>query len=421
MKKNLVIRKFQDIYSMLSGKKISSESKLDFHIEDLFYERYYMCEMLKAYFAGCTIIFGIAEYELGKNNSDKFYSLLYLCSIFTIFLWLNIFLQELMEFRHEKVLNIYSKSENFLSIGNIYSIGIKFLLSLFHPNPIFNNKSFTFYNEIVDMTYTMRINDFFLIASFIRFYFIIRFMLYIQGFMSNTSNRVCKTYFFEKNFSFGFRSAFASSPLIYLAGMIFMAILCFSYSLKIFERDIQPSLDNLWNCIWLIMITFPTVGYGDMVPKSIFGRAICMVTCVIGLFFFSMIIVCVMNFMIMNKAEKNAQKILDRSSNINNLKESAKKVINVFRKISQSKYNLNKTMAYQTKYYLDLKLSLKDFYSNSEEYSFFNNDEDKDFRRLFVLLTCILTNYEKLRDKHEYLEKEFKIIKDKLIEINNNY
>ena len=104
-----------------------------------------------------------------------------------------------------------------------------------------------------------------------------------------------------------------------------------------------------------------------------------------------------------------------RNSNINNLKESAKKVINVFRKISQSKYNLNKTMAYQTKYYLDLKLSLKDFYSNSEEYSFFNNDEDKDFRRLFVLLTCILTNYEKLRDKHEYLEKEFKIIKDKLI------
>jgi len=40
---------------------------------------------------------------------------------------------------------------------------------------------------------------------------------------------------------------------------------------------------NLWNCVYFIVVTMTTLGYGDISPKSYVGKFIAMVTVVVGL------------------------------------------------------------------------------------------------------------------------------------------
>ena len=416
MRKNIVRKKFHEIYSTLSGRKITSESKLDFHMEDQYYERFYVCEMLNAYFAGFSIIFGIIYFESDSSENSKLF--LYLCTIFSILLWLNIILQQLMQFAFEKNLGIYLNSETLISSGKFYKLLIEVIITIFHPNPAFEQIRFSSFNDVVNKDYSLKYNDIFLILSFLRFYYILRLIIYANGYLSTTTNRLCKTFFFYNKFPFALKSALASNPIIYLSSIFLIVLFSFAYCLKIFEREIQPPFNNFWNCLWEIIITFPTVGYGDYTPKSPAGRAICIISSIFGVFFDSMMVVTIINLMKMNKGEKNAQNILDSSSNYNYLKESAKKVINVFRKISQSKYNLMKTVAYQTKNYFPLRNSLNQLNVDLESNSFNYCDNDKEMTKMFITLSCIMKSYENIKNKHDNLDLEFMNIKGELLKIN---
>jgi hypothetical protein len=43
----------------------------------------------------------------------------------------------------------------------------------------------------------------------------------------------------------------------------------------------------MWNAVWNIIITLTTVGYGDLYPKTIFGRVVGIIVCFWGMFIVS--------------------------------------------------------------------------------------------------------------------------------------
>jgi succinate-acetate transporter protein len=69
---------------------------------------------------------------------------------------------------------------------------------------------------------------------------------------------------------------------------------------------------NYGNSVWLVIITICTVGYGEIYPKSAFGRTVAIVACFWGVFVVSLFVVTLNNILIFTQAEENAFNLLRR-------------------------------------------------------------------------------------------------------------
>lgn len=77
-----------------------------------------------------------------------------------------------------------------------------------------------------------------------------------------------------------------------------VSIIILSYILRIFERPYyhiigQIDYDDYFNSVWCIVIVMTTVGFGDIVAYSYFGRMVIMMAAFWGGFIISLVIVCV--------------------------------------------------------------------------------------------------------------------------------
>ena len=69
----------------------------------------------------------------------------------------------------------------------------------------------------------------------------------------------------------------------YVLTLIMVSVfLIFSWALRACEMYHDPTHANFFNSMWLIAITFLSVGYGDIVPNSYCGRGITVLTGIFG-------------------------------------------------------------------------------------------------------------------------------------------
>ena len=57
------------------------------------------------------------------------------------------------------------------------------------------------------------------------------------------------------------------------------------------------NFNNMYNCIWNVIITLSSVGYGELYPKTFFGRFIAIIVCFWGVFIVSFLVVIVTEYM----------------------------------------------------------------------------------------------------------------------------
>ena len=76
-----------------------------------------------------------------------------------------------------------------------------------------------------------------------------------------------------------------------------LLIICCGYLIHLAERkapidcsDNSGRFSSIGNCIWLVIITIFTVGYGDMSTSSVLGRIISLQTAFIGLLISALLI-----------------------------------------------------------------------------------------------------------------------------------
>ncbi|KAJ8289785.1 hypothetical protein GJAV_G00005310 [Gymnothorax javanicus] len=78
-----------------------------------------------------------------------------------------------------------------------------------------------------------------------------------------------------------------------------------SWLLTLCERQIQVETGDMLNALWLIAITFLTVGYGDFSPQTLCGKMVCLFTGVMGVACTAMLVAVVTKRLALNKGEKH--------------------------------------------------------------------------------------------------------------------
>jgi hypothetical protein len=66
----------------------------------------------------------------------------------------------------------------------------------------------------------------------------------------------------------------------------------------------------MWNAVWNIIITLTTVGYGDLYPKTIFGRVVGIIVCFWGMFIVSFFVVSLNTMLTFNANEEKSYNLL---------------------------------------------------------------------------------------------------------------
>ncbi|XP_015191865.1 small conductance calcium-activated potassium channel protein 1 isoform X2 [Lepisosteus oculatus] len=114
------------------------------------------------------------------------------------------------------------------------------------------------------------------------------------------------------NFTFRFvlKVLMNTYPARTLLFFILFLWLSASWLLTLCERQIREETGRMDNALWLVAITFLTVGYGDLSPKTTCGRAVCLFTGVMGVGCTAMLVAVLTKKLSLNKGEKHVHQFM---------------------------------------------------------------------------------------------------------------
>ncbi|XP_014388996.1 PREDICTED: intermediate conductance calcium-activated potassium channel protein 4 [Myotis brandtii] len=92
-------------------------------------------------------------------------------------------------------------------------------------------------------------------------------------------------------------------------------------------RQAVNATGHLSDTLWLIPITFLTIGYGDVVPGTMWGKIVCLCTGVMGVCCTALLVAVVARKLEFNKAEKHVHNFMMDIQYAKEMKESAARVL----------------------------------------------------------------------------------------------
>ncbi|KAM9224756.1 intermediate conductance calcium-activated potassium channel protein 4 [Dugong dugon] len=112
-----------------------------------------------------------------------------------------------------------------------------------------------------------------------------------------------------------------------LLGLTLGLWLTTAWVLSVAERQAVNATGHLLDTLWLIPITFLTIGYGDVVPGTMWGKIVCLCTGVMGVCCTALLVAVVARKLEFNKAEKHVHNFMMDIQYAKEIKESAARVL----------------------------------------------------------------------------------------------
>ncbi|XP_004710599.1 intermediate conductance calcium-activated potassium channel protein 4 [Echinops telfairi] len=112
-----------------------------------------------------------------------------------------------------------------------------------------------------------------------------------------------------------------------LLGLTLGLWLTTAWVLSVAERQAVNATGHLLDTLWLIPITFLTIGYGDVVPGTMWGKIVCLCTGVMGVCCTALLVAVVARKLEFNKAEKHVHNFMLDIQYAKEMKESAARVL----------------------------------------------------------------------------------------------
>lgn len=109
------------------------------------------------------------------------------------------------------------------------------------------------------------------------------------------------------------------------------------------------SLKELYNCFWFTFTTITTVGYGDVIPKTIIGKLITFVLCILGIVFVSMVTASIQSLIQFTSDDLKAYFLIKKDFFQQTLKVNAQKIIIDLLRIN---YNKRTIITFKTNNYV---------------------------------------------------------------------
>ncbi|KAG5672745.1 hypothetical protein PVAND_002845 [Polypedilum vanderplanki] len=210
-------------------------------------------------------------------------------------------------------------------------IGLELLICAIHPIPGDNtfewktklsNKNKEIKSEIVPLDVALSLPMFF------RLYLICRVMLLHSKLFTDASSRsIGALNRINFNTRFVLKTLMTICPgTVLLVFMVSLWIIA-SWTLRQCERFHDDEHANLLNSMWLIAITFLSVGFGDIVPNTYCGRGIAVSTGIMGAGCTALLVAVVSRKLELTRAEKHVHNFMMDTQLTKRLKNAAANVL----------------------------------------------------------------------------------------------
>ncbi|XP_074836881.1 intermediate conductance calcium-activated potassium channel protein 4 isoform X2 [Carettochelys insculpta] len=128
-------------------------------------------------------------------------------------------------------------------------------------------------------------------------------------------------------YPFALRLLVNSQPARVLLGLTLGLWLTASWVLSVCERENSSEVGHLAGTLWLIPVTFLTIGYGDVVPGTTCGRLVCLCTGILGVGCTALLVAVAADKLEFTRAEKHVHNFMLDIQCAKEMKNSAANVL----------------------------------------------------------------------------------------------
>eukprot|EP00066_Takifugu_rubripes_P003203 XP_003965618.2 PREDICTED: small conductance calcium-activated potassium channel protein 2 [Takifugu rubripes] len=282
------------------------------------------------------IVVMVVETELswGAYGKESLYSLALKCliSLSTIILLGLIIIYHAREIQLFMVDNAADDWRIAMTYERIFFICLEILVCAIHPVP--GNYTFTWtarlaYSYVPSKT-DADVDIILSIPMFLRLYLIARVMLLHSKLFTDASSRsIGALNKINFNTRFVMKTLMTICPGTVLLVFTISLWIIAAWTVRACERyhDNQDINSNFLGAMWLISITFLTIGYGDMVPNTYCGKGVCLLTGIMGAGCTALVVAVVAKKLELTKAEKHVHNFMMDTQLTKRVKNTAANVL----------------------------------------------------------------------------------------------
>uniref|UniRef100_A0A8C6PNH0 Potassium calcium-activated channel subfamily N member 3 n=1 Tax=Nothobranchius furzeri TaxID=105023 RepID=A0A8C6PNH0_NOTFU len=219
-----------------------------------------------------------------------------------------------------------------MTMERVLLIALELLVSAVHPVPgDFKFKwrarlAFSYVSSQAEADLDMVLS----VPMFLRLYLIARVMLLHSKLFTDASSRsigaLNKVHF---NTRFVMKTLMTICPGTVLLVFSISLWIIAAWTVRVCERyhDAQDVTSNFLGAMWLISITFLSIGYGDMVPHTYCGKGVCLLTGIMGAGCTALVVAVVARKLELTKAEKHVHNFMMDTQLTKRIKNAAANVL----------------------------------------------------------------------------------------------
>ncbi|XP_072917339.1 small conductance calcium-activated potassium channel protein 2-like isoform X1 [Hemitrygon akajei] len=282
------------------------------------------------------IVVMVIETELswGIYNKSSMYSLLLKCLIsFSTFILLGLVIA--YHAREVQLFMIDNGADDWriaMTYERIFFISLEMVVCAIHPVPgryMFHWKARLAFSYTMSETWA-DVDIILSIPMFLRLYLIARVMLLHSKLFTDASSRsIGALNKINFNTRFVMKTLMTICPGTVLLVFSISLWIIAAWTVRVCERyhDNQDVTSNFLGAMWLISITFLSIGYGDMVPNTYCGKGVCLVTGIMGAGCTALVVAVVARKLELTKAEKHVHNFMMDTQLTKRIKNAAANVL----------------------------------------------------------------------------------------------
>jgi potassium intermediate/small conductance calcium-activated channel subfamily N protein 2 len=293
----------------------------------------YSCLTLALFGFACGAISADLTFtdEQRDSNGTKLKILMHLCSVSTGLLLIAVAWRTRQELKWQQAKAIYSYQDDLFSTGKYVALAFELVFCIVHPAFGSQDVDVPHYVNHYDVTIHYQLNSILTIAMLARLYHPIRLLSALSDFRSCRAQRICQMNGCRNGTFFAVKCLIRDKPNEVICSMLALGIFTGAYCFRTFERPLVLysgfQFQDYGSCMWCVIITMTTVGYGDMFPATIPGRFFCFIICIWGVLVVSMMVVAVNNMVQLELGEDKAYLVLRRLRFREELRDAAAYVL----------------------------------------------------------------------------------------------
>uniref|UniRef100_A0A8C5QJF8 Potassium calcium-activated channel subfamily N member 3 n=1 Tax=Leptobrachium leishanense TaxID=445787 RepID=A0A8C5QJF8_9ANUR len=313
-----------------------------------------------------------------------------------------------------------------MTYERIFYISLELLICAIHPIP---GEYKFFWNARLAFSYTPSqaeadVDIILSIPMFLRLYLIARVMLLHSKLFTDASSRsIGALNKINFNTRFVMKTLMTICPGTVLLVFSISLWIIAAWTVRVCERyhDQQDVTSNFLGAMWLISITFLSIGYGDMVPNTYCGKGVCLLTGIMGAGCTALVVAVVARKLELTKAEKHVHNFMMDTQLTKRIKNAAANVLRetwliykhtkLLKKIDHAKVRKHQRKFLQAIHQLrSVKMEQRKL-----------SDQANTLVDLSKMQSVMYDLITELNDRSEDLEKQIGSLETKLDQITSNF